>query len=118
MRARHMIWKTADSPWHGEFDGTSLGSEISIIFTRLDRVGCGPDLHRHPYSETFIVRQGTVIFFDGTTEIEASAGEIVVIPPGTPHRFAAKTGAVEMIDIHASGRFVTEWLSDGRGTRR
>lgn len=34
-----------------------------------------------------------------------------MVPPLTPHRFA-KTGPtrLQMIDVHASDHFVTEWL--------
>ena len=37
--------------------------------------------------------------------------EIVVVPPDTPHRFV-NTGdePLRLIAIHASSRFVTEWL--------
>jgi mannose-6-phosphate isomerase-like protein (cupin superfamily) len=102
----------------GEFQGHGLGSDVSIIFTQLDHPGGGPALHRHPYSETFIVRRGTVIFSDGSTTLEAAAGQIVVVPPLTPHRFTGKTDVAEMIDIHASPRFITEWLSEPAGDRR
>lgn len=97
----------------GEFQGLGFGSQVSIIFTCLDRPGGGPALHRHPYSETFIVRKGTVTFSDGISSFEASAGEIVVVPPGAPHRFTGKSDEVEMIDIHASPSFITEWLAEG-----
>ncbi len=34
-----------------------------------------------------------------------------VVPPWTPHKFAkAGRERLEMIDIHASPTFVTEWL--------
>jgi mannose-6-phosphate isomerase-like protein (cupin superfamily) len=40
-----------------------------------------------------------------------SAGEIVVIPPDTPHRFVnSGDGPLRQVDIHLSSRFVTEWL--------
>ena len=40
------------------------------------------------------------------------AGEIVVVPPGTPHRFEATgDGTFREIGIHVSPRFVTEWLA-------
>jgi len=83
---------------------------VSIIFTRVERPGGGVALHRHPYAETFLVRQGTVVFSDGLGSFEASAGEIVVVPAGMAHGFTAKDAPVEMIDIHASPAFVTEWL--------
>lgn len=39
------------------------------------------------------------------------AEQIVLVPPMTPHRFA-KTGPdrLEMIDIHESPQFITEWI--------
>lgn len=110
MTAKRIAWTDRTTPWQGEFQGFGFGSEVSIIFTHLDRPGGGPKLHRHPYAETFIVRKGTVIFSDGTASFEASAGDIVVVPEGVPHMFTGKSGEVEMIDIHASRRFVTEWL--------
>lgn len=108
--ANNIEWTQGDAPWQGEFQGTGFGSQVSIIFTRLDRPGGGPELHRHPYSETFIVRKGTVVFSDGISSFEASAGRIVVVPPGAAHKFTGKSEEVEMIDIHASSRFITEWL--------
>lgn len=110
MTANSIPWTQGEAPWQGEFQGAGFGSGVSIIFTRIDRPGGGVKLHRHPYSETFIVRKGTVVFSDGTSSFEASAGQIVVIPPGMPHMFSGKSDEVEMIDIHASHRFVTEWL--------
>lgn len=112
MTARHTRWTTDPAVWTGEFQGARLGSDVSIIFTRIDGPGGGAKLHCHPYSETFIVRRGVIVFSDGVTSFEASAGDIVVVPPGAPHRFSSKDGDAEMVDIHASPRFVTEWLDD------
>jgi mannose-6-phosphate isomerase-like protein (cupin superfamily) len=81
-----------------------------VILTRLGQFEPGPDLHRHPYDETFFVRAGGAAFSDGTTIVEARAGDLVVVPAGTPHRFDGLQDGVEMIDIHASDRFSTEWL--------
>jgi mannose-6-phosphate isomerase-like protein (cupin superfamily) len=39
------------------------------------------------------------------------AGDILVVPPDTPHTFAnAGASVLEMMGIHASERFVTIWL--------
>lgn len=110
MTIRRMTWTAKVSPWHGEFQGSRLKSDVSIIFNNLKRPGEGPRLHSHPYSETFIVRRGAVIFFDDTSVFEATAGEIVVVPAGTPHKFITKSEDVEMLDVHASPDFITEWL--------
>lgn len=97
-------------PWSGEIEGTQLGGGVSVILTRLGRFEKGPGLHRHPYAETFFIRAGGASFSDGTTTLEAEAGDLVVVPAGTPHRFDGLKDGVEMIDIHASDRFSTEWL--------
>ncbi len=110
MQARQTIWTTNPERWTGEFEGAALQSGVSIIFTRLDRAGEGAALHRHSYAETFIVRRGTVVFTDGRQRFDAAVGEIVVVPAGMPHGFAAKSDQAEMIDIHASATFITEWL--------
>jgi quercetin dioxygenase-like cupin family protein len=102
MTARRIAWTQDQALWRGELQGAEFGSEVSIIFNRIDRPGEGPELHRHPYSETFIVRRGTVVFSGGMSTFEASAGEIVVVPAGVPHRFTCKSEQVEMVDIHAS----------------
>ena len=44
---------------------------------------------------------------------QASDGELVVVPAGVAYRFVnIGTGRLRQVDIHASERFVTEWLED------
>jgi mannose-6-phosphate isomerase-like protein (cupin superfamily) len=82
-----------------------------LIFNYLEAPGGGPRLHRHPYPETFVIRQGTGLFTVGDEEIRASAGQILVVPANTPHKFTnLGPGALETIDIHERGTFATEWL--------
>jgi mannose-6-phosphate isomerase-like protein (cupin superfamily) len=43
------------------------------------------------------------------------AGDIIVIPAGTPHSFVYSGDTpLRQIDIHASPKFVTEWLDEDR----
>jgi mannose-6-phosphate isomerase-like protein (cupin superfamily) len=43
--------------------------------------------------------------------VEAGAGNVLVVQPGVPHKFVnSGDGRLRQIDIHASDRFVTEWL--------
>ena len=92
------------------FDGHEYGASISFFISR-NLPGTGPDLHRHPYEETFIVEEGKVRFAVGENTIEATAGEIVVVPAGTPHKFvnSGSTG-FRQINIHPVARMATEWL--------
>ena len=55
--------------------------------------------------------RGQRTFTAGEDVIEAGAGQAVVVPAGVPHRFVnSGDGRLRQIDIHASERFVTEWL--------
>ena len=104
-------WADDPAVWNGEFEGYRHDSGVSIIFARLEPGEPGPKLHKHPYSETFVVRRGRALFTAGDELIEAEAGDIVVVPPDTAHCFAnAGPGTLEMMDIHASERFATIWL--------
>lgn len=105
------VWATTPEGWKGELQGAAYGANICVIFNRLDTPGGGPRLHKHPYPETFIVRAGTGLFTVGDEEITATAGQILVVPPDTPHKFTnLGPGPLETIDIHENGSFVTHWL--------
>jgi len=94
----------------GEFQGHHLGANVSLIVVDAPPGG-GPRLHRHPYEEVFVVQEGTAIFTAGDEKIEAKGGQVVVVPAGVPHKFVnSGKGRLRQVDIHASDRFLTEWL--------
>lgn len=104
-------WRERGEAFSGEWQGDSRGAGISIICNRIEAPGGGPRLHRHPYPETFLVRLGTGLFIVGDETIQAGEGSILVVAAMTPHKFSNfGPGPLETIDIHESGRFVTEWL--------
>lgn len=94
-----------------EYEGRDYGAGTSLILVNTSKDGDGPALHRHPYSETFIIVAGQALFTVGDRTLTGSAGQIVIVPPNTPHKFA-KTGdqPLQMVDVHASDHFITEWL--------
>ena len=96
-----------------EFEGQHY-ADTNVSFIVIDAPpGRGPKLHRHPYEEVFVVQEGSVTFTVGGDVIEATGGQILVVPAGVPHKFLSSgTGRLRQIDIHASGRFITEWLED------
>ncbi len=95
----------------GDFEGFAHGSEVSFFLERIEGEGAGPRLHRHPYSETFVIRSGAAQFTVGDEKIIATGGQILVVPALVPHRFEVVGSEVyEAIHIHASERFITEWL--------
>jgi mannose-6-phosphate isomerase-like protein (cupin superfamily) len=94
----------------GEFQGRHLGAGLSFIVVDAPPGG-GPKLHRHPYEEVFLVQEGTATFTAGDETIEVSGGQVVVVPAGVAHGFVnSGSGRLRQVDMHASERFVTEWL--------
>jgi hypothetical protein len=74
------------------FEGESYGSGISFFHVH-NQPGEGPDLHRHPYSETWIL------------------GDIIVVTPNTPHKFKnSGSQRLDILCIHDSPQIVQEDL--------
>jgi mannose-6-phosphate isomerase-like protein (cupin superfamily) len=95
-----------------EFEGRHHEAGVSFIVIDAPP-GSGPKLHWHPYEEVFVVQEGSATFTAGDEVIEASAGQVVVVPAGVPHKFVnSGTERLRQIDIHASERLITEWLED------
>ncbi|MGZ6564059.1 MAG: cupin domain-containing protein [Solirubrobacteraceae bacterium] len=94
----------------GNLKGADHGATISVI---LDHSGPGqaPRLHRHPYDETWVVQEGNVTFQLADERHQAVPGDIVIAPPGAPHKFTNQgPGRSKLVCIHASPTFETEWL--------
>ncbi len=93
------------------FEGEPYGSGVSFFLVN-NVPGAGPDLHRHPYSETWIVRRGQARFTADGEELEAGPGDIVVVGAETPHKFKnVGTERLEMVCIHSAPRMIQEDLA-------
>jgi mannose-6-phosphate isomerase-like protein (cupin superfamily) len=92
------------------FVGEEHGAGLTLILVDMPPGG-GPRLHRHPYEEIFVVLDGTATFTVGDEEVAAAPEDILVVPPGTPHKFV-NTGVerLRMTAIHHAPAFDTEWL--------
>ena len=92
------------------FEGETYDSGVSFFLVN-NEPGAGPDLHRHPYSETWIVRSGKARFTADGEELEAGPGDIVVVTPETPHKFKnVGSERLDIVCIHDSPRMVQEDL--------
>ena len=96
--------------WSDNYEELPGGAGVSIILESTSRMGVGPRLHRHPYAETFLIRRGSAFFTIGSDELEAHAGQVLVVPALTAHKFRTGSGGYEAVHIHANAQFVTEWL--------
>ena len=96
-----------------EFEGNLYG-DIEVSFILVDmQPGEGVRLHKHPYQEIFIIQEGTATYTVGTTRLEARAGQIIIAPAETPHKFVnSGEGQLRQVDIHLSKRFITHWLEE------
>ena len=103
---------TANRSRTAKFEGEPHGSEVSFFLVDNDP-GQGPGLHRHPYSETWVVLFGEALFTVDGVDIEARKGDIVVVRAATPHKFRnAGTDRLELMCIHAAPRMIQAWLDD------
>ena len=107
---RHMsFFHTEQLPFEGmshEFEGEKHGAPISAYIVNA-KPGEGPPLHTHPYAEVLFTIEGSAIATLGSAQREVAAGDIVVVPPNTPHRFVScGTTPLRQIDVHASARFI------------
>ena len=93
-----------------DFVGADHGAGLTLILIDAP-TGHGPNLHRHPYEEVFVVHAGHGQFFVDDSRVEASAGDVVVAPAGTAHRFInSASERLCLTAIHHAPRFNTEWL--------
>ncbi|MGV9270695.1 cupin domain-containing protein [Kitasatospora sp. NPDC003701] len=73
-------------------DGSHTGHRLAIAESVLAPHTQGPPQHRHGrHDEGFYVLSGTVRFTVGEEDYDATAGTLVMVPPGTPHTFANLT---------------------------
>lgn len=95
------------------FEGYNYGSNsVSLHLTDL-APGQGPRLHRHPYEEVFVLHEGQATFTVGDTTLEVTAGQIVVVPAGMPHKFInSDQGQLRQTSVQPSAHMIAEWLED------
>jgi quercetin dioxygenase-like cupin family protein len=94
------------------FVGADYGGLPISLFLVDVPAGSGPKLHRHPYSEIFVVNTGQADFQVGDSRLTAHAGDILIAPAGAAHRFTS-TGddQLRLTAIHTAPTMDTEWLA-------
>ncbi len=100
-------------PPHGRrFVGADHGDLPISLFLVDVRPGAGPELHRHPYPEIFVVDAGQAEFQIGNARVTARAGDILIAPAGVPHRFTGSgVQQLRLTAIHTASAMDTEWLT-------
>lgn len=94
------------------FEGEGYGSGVSFFLVN-NQPGTGPSMHKHPYSETWIVRNGRARITADGQEIEAGPGDIIVVSSETPHKFKnIGEERLDIICIHDAPKMSTVWLEE------
>jgi quercetin dioxygenase-like cupin family protein len=79
---------------------------VCVYVTEFER-GDGTPLHHHPYPELFLVEKNVALFTAGDEELTVGAGNFVLVPAGTPHRYVgASDEPVRVVSVHASPEVV------------
>jgi mannose-6-phosphate isomerase-like protein (cupin superfamily) len=93
-----------------EFEGIQHHVDVSFIWVDMPP-GDTIRLRQHVYQEIFIVQEGQATFVVGSETLEAHAGQIVIVPADTPHKFwNSGEGQLRQIDIHVAKFIKTQWL--------
>lgn len=94
------------------FVGREHGAGISYFFVD-NEPGEGPDLHWHPYTETWYVIEGTARITIGDHQLTANAGDTATVPTGVWHGFKnAGEGRLRILCIHASDVIIQTWADE------
>ncbi|WP_225726415.1 MULTISPECIES: cupin domain-containing protein [unclassified Nocardia] len=74
-------------------DGSNTGHRLGLAESVVAPYSPGPPQHRHAeHDEGFYIVSGALRFTVGDTDYDATAGTLVMVPPGVPHTFANITG--------------------------
>jgi mannose-6-phosphate isomerase-like protein (cupin superfamily) len=95
------------SPTAALFEGRKRAG-VDVSFFATDHApGGGPGLHKHPYAEVFVVQEGEATFTVNEERVHVAAGNVVVVPADTPHRFEnTGDGRLRQVAIHVSGELI------------
>ncbi len=99
------------SPTASLFEGLPRAGVGISVFVARTPPGAAVELHVHPYSETFVLFEGSGRWTAGDEVVELSANQMLVVPPETPHGFR-NTGDQPLLvaSIHESGTLEQTFL--------
>jgi quercetin dioxygenase-like cupin family protein len=114
MTLVHPLTDLESSAQASLFEGERHGDGVELsCFVVAAPPGGGPGLHVHPYAEVFVLQEGQATFTAGGDELVVTAGNLVVVPPETPHRFEnTGDGLLRLVAMHPSSAVQQTWLED------
>jgi quercetin dioxygenase-like cupin family protein len=95
--------------------GSDHGLATSVMHSQV-APGSGPRRHQHPHAEIIVLHSGQGRFEVGGTQLDAVAGDMLIVPPDAWHAFVnTGTDFLRLTAIHENPRAVTDFED---GTRR
>lgn len=90
------------------FEGYQHGGvDASFFIIHYLQPGTGPGLHQHPYPEILITLEGEARVTRDDDEQIVHAGDIVIVPANTPHKFVSQGNVpLKQVDIHVTDKMV------------
>jgi len=104
-----MAEPTVRQPGEGELHDRGNGyrrilvatEQVSVIEIGFDE-SLGVDPHTHPdHTDSFLVREGEVVFTAGHEEVVLGPGGFVSSPPNARHGFRGAGGFARVLNIHS-----------------
>lgn len=86
-------------------DSSATGGALSTVRVTLAKGTDGARPHRHDRSsEMFYVLGGAVDVLSGSEVVQAEEGDLIVVPPRTPHAFSTQRGrSAELLIVITPG---------------
>ena len=101
------------NPTAYRFEGGIYGDVAVSFFLVHTKPGQGASLHRHPYTEVFLVQAGKVTFVVGSETVIVNSGNVVIVPALTPHKFTnVGTTPLRMCGIHPTKEVIQYQLEE------
>lgn len=92
------------------FIGDDHGADVSFFWVDA-APGKGPGFHWHPYTETWVVLEGSALLEADGESVDARPGDIVTVGAETVHRFRVTgEGNLRMLCIHASPTMIQTFV--------
>ncbi len=111
------VWSGKVATEGGELrilQGSDHGLSTSVMESEVVPGG-GPRRHRHPHAEVFVVNSGEGRWEVDGVVLEATVGDVVIVPPDAWHTFENRgPGPLRQTIIHENARIQTMWEDGSR----
>ncbi len=82
---------------------TPYGENLMLSYLEMDEGAVVP-LHSHPHEQGGMLLEGRMELTIGEEVRVCEAGELFIIPPGTPHKAVAVDGPARVLDVFSPVR--------------